>query len=390
MELSCKVQNYAWGKIGSTSKVAQLQKSANPSFAIDENLNYAELWMGTHANAPSVLKTTDKKLSEVISEYPKCLGDKVLKMFGTLPFLFKVLSVNKALSIQAHPSKEHAEQLHAQFPDIYKDPNHKPEMAIALTSFEALCGFRPWPQIFKFIECIPELQAIIGSRNPKDNDLAFIKYAFHKVLTCCTESLKNCLDKLLARLKKSNERDFFCADLIERLHGDFPYDNGILMVYFLNYLKLAPLEAIFLAANEPHAYLFGDLVECMACSDNVVRAGLTPKFIDVETLCNMLIYDGVPTKEKLFCPKQEDDYSVIFRPPVPDFALVQIQVSDNQSSYTTRPRDSASILLVISGKAIYEAGAVVSGTVLFLPANDKITFTKIVESLLIYQAMANV
>ncbi len=51
--------------------------------------------------------------------------------------------MEKALSIQAHPNKAHAEELHAASPHIYKDPNHKPEIAVALTDFEALCGFRP-------------------------------------------------------------------------------------------------------------------------------------------------------------------------------------------------------------------------------------------------------
>lgn len=105
MELTCKVQNYEWGKIGFNSKVAQLQQSANESFSVDENVPYAELWMGTHVNAPSIVKSSNEKLSELLSKRPEYLGEDVLKQFGELPFLFKVLSVNKALSIQAHPAK---------------------------------------------------------------------------------------------------------------------------------------------------------------------------------------------------------------------------------------------------------------------------------------------
>ena len=119
-------------------------------------------------------------------------GDKVLKRFpvkGQLPFLFKVISVNKSLSIQAHPNKvrifqyqfivvsgifvpskktkaslvllqKHAEELHATKPDKYPDDNHKPEMAIALTPFEGMCGFRPKQQILNFfkgkVSCVRE------------------------------------------------------------------------------------------------------------------------------------------------------------------------------------------------------------------------------------------
>lgn len=105
MELICNVQNYEWGKRGSNSKVAQLQKSANKDFEVEESVPYAELWMGTHVKAPSIIKSTNQMLSDAISEHPEFLGDDVLQMFKELPFLFKVLSVDKALSIQAHPSK---------------------------------------------------------------------------------------------------------------------------------------------------------------------------------------------------------------------------------------------------------------------------------------------
>ena len=104
MELECKVQNYAWGKVGNSSKVSQL-KYGN-SECPDVNKEYAELWMGTHPNAPSVVKSTSQLLSDWITSHPESLGQGVRKEFGDkLPFLFKVLSVNKPLSVQAHPNK---------------------------------------------------------------------------------------------------------------------------------------------------------------------------------------------------------------------------------------------------------------------------------------------
>lgn len=143
MELTCAVQNYAWGKSGNASEVALLQSSANSDFKIDESKPYAELWMGTHPNGPSVLTGSGRSLKEHISDNKSFLGEESRAKFGDdLPFLFKVLSVGKALSIQAHPDIELAKKLHAERPDVYKDPNHKPEMAIALTKFEGLCGFR--------------------------------------------------------------------------------------------------------------------------------------------------------------------------------------------------------------------------------------------------------
>lgn len=132
VELKCAVQCYAWGKIGLNSTVAQLALNS-PSFQLEEDKPYSEFWMGTHPNGPSKVLEEEKELllSEWIDANVDVLGNKVKETFdGKLPFLFKVLSINKALSIQAHPDKPHAEFLHDKRPEIYKDPNHKPEMAI--------------------------------------------------------------------------------------------------------------------------------------------------------------------------------------------------------------------------------------------------------------------
>ena len=106
MELKCAVQTYNWGKHGMDSIVATLMKSANADFVVDERKTYAELWMGTHENGPSRLKDTDVSLQKYIQENTKVLGSDTLRMFGSnLPFLFKILSIHKALSIQVHPDK---------------------------------------------------------------------------------------------------------------------------------------------------------------------------------------------------------------------------------------------------------------------------------------------
>jgi len=150
MELSCPVQTYAWGKLGAASAVANLKASSDSAFKVDSSTPYAELWMGTHVNGPARIAGSagGQSLLEYIQTDPKnILGEKIEKEFGgrDLPFLFKVLSVGKALSIQVkkitcaitmltlaplqvHPDKANAERLHASRPDVYKDANHKPEM----------------------------------------------------------------------------------------------------------------------------------------------------------------------------------------------------------------------------------------------------------------------
>ena len=167
LRLQCRPQNYAWGRVGRNSKVARLM--AADGLPVDESLPYAEYWFGTHAAAPSAVvlgKDRTQLLSEWLVQNPSALGrlQPVASRTGQLPFLFKVLSVAKALSIQAHPDKRLAENLHAARPDVYKDDNHKPEMAVALTQFEAMCGFRPLAQIAAHMTTeFPEFGTLIGS-----------------------------------------------------------------------------------------------------------------------------------------------------------------------------------------------------------------------------------
>merc|ERR1711871_247291 len=147
LKLKCKCQSYAWGRIGTNSSAALLAKGGDPEFVLDEEKPYAELWMGTHKNGPSEVDVPSSggtmPLSEYLTNHPEAYGQvKPYPGGGGLPFLFKVLSINTALSIQSHPDKTLAEKLHKERPEVYKDDNHKPEMAVALTPFQAMCGFR--------------------------------------------------------------------------------------------------------------------------------------------------------------------------------------------------------------------------------------------------------
>lgn len=266
MELSCAVQTYAWGKLGGDSEVARLAARACSDWRLEEAAPYAELWMGTHSNGPATLATEQRLLSEHIAAEPECLGAKVRAKFGDqLPFLFKVLSVNKALSIQAHPDKRHAEQLHAERPSVYKDPNHKPEIAIALTHFEGLCGFRPLPEIQNYLATVPELRAVCGKcaaleAAAEDNYQHALKDCFESLMVCSKEVLVQQLDSLQARLSALAAPDSVSA-LFLRLHSQYPGDVGCFVIFFLNVLTLAPGESMFLGPNVPHAYLAGDCVE---------------------------------------------------------------------------------------------------------------------------------
>jgi mannose-6-phosphate isomerase len=160
--LSFSVQNYAWGRFGDDSIISKLKSESDSIFKTDASLPYAELWMGTHVSGPSRL-LNGTTLLEILNKNPNFVG-KVPEGYpiDDLPFLFKILSIRTALSIQSHPDKKLAAELFKSRPDIYKDSNHKPEMAIALTPFEALCGFRPVSEIKEHIIKYPELGDLLG------------------------------------------------------------------------------------------------------------------------------------------------------------------------------------------------------------------------------------
>uniref|UniRef100_A0A8B9CWI3 Mannose-6-phosphate isomerase n=1 Tax=Anser brachyrhynchus TaxID=132585 RepID=A0A8B9CWI3_9AVES len=287
--LACPVQNYSWGKLGLQSEVAQLVASGDPTAHIDPEQPYAELWMGAHPKGDAAIRDNripQKTLGRWIADNPACLGAKVKDAFqGRLPFLFKVLSVRSALSIQAHPNKELAAKLHAQFPQHYPDANHKPEMAIALTPFEGLCGFRPVEEIASFLRAVPELRALVGevaaeqlersaSHDPRGVSAA-LRVCFTRLMKsekkCFVDQLNTLVQRISREAAEGQDTSGSNGDLLLRLHSQFPGDIGCFAVYFLNLVRLEPGEAMFLAANEPHAYLQGDCVECMACSDNTLQ-----------------------------------------------------------------------------------------------------------------------
>ncbi|XP_077264341.1 mannose phosphate isomerase [Temnothorax americanus] len=402
MELKCAIQMYDWGKRGMNSIVASLIKSANADFMVDEQKTYAELWMGTHKNGPSYLKDTDVPLQKYIQENIETLGGNGVQMFGSnLSFLFKVLSISKALSIQVHPDKKKAKELHELYPDIYKDPNHKPELAIALCPFEALCGFRPIDEIKDYLNNISELFAVVGETNvhrlsqAADSTISdALQQCFYSLMTCDSNKVTQQLRSLIDRLHDTDDsyRQWIKADLLERLHGDYPGDVGCFAIYLFNYVTLQPGEAIYIGPNVPHAYLSGDCIECMACSDNVIRAGLTPKLKDVETLIQVLSFECKSSSVKKIQPFREDTFTQVFRPPVSEFAVAKITLPPGRPSYSLKPRNSPSILLIVGGKAKISSKIFSRGSVLFIPANDEVEMKVLCgcHPMLMFQAFSNV
>ncbi|CAN4079964.1 unnamed protein product [Withania somnifera] len=402
VKLMGSVKNYDWGRPAKESCVARLY-SLNSGGKIDENQRYAEFWMGTHDSGPSYVVEERKKtengyayggairekcnLKDWIQKNPSVLGETVLTKWGTqLPFLFKVLSVGKALSIQAHPDKDLAILLHKEQPLVYKDDNHKPEMALALTDFEALCGFISLEELKVIVQTVPEIVEVVGTALAervlnlnKDDEEEKVKLVLRKLFTEMMSASKDLitevLAKLISRLNIKNEVRKLTdkEQLVLGLEKQYPADVGVLAAFLFNYVKLNPGEALYLGANEPHAYVYGECVECMATSDNVVRAGLTPKHRDVRTLCSMLTYrQGNP---EILHGTTINPYTMRYLPPFDEFEVDRCILPPHSIvAFLSAPGPSIFVVMGGEGTMTTTAEAIVAeGDVLFAPANTNIT-----------------
>ena len=221
---------------------------------------------------------------------------------------------------------------------------------------------------------------------------ANLKACFESLMTADKEVIKTSLSSLQATLSSKSSSRSPTEDLFLRLCDQYPGDVGCLLVFLINYIRLKPGEALFLGPNLVHAYLDGDCIECMACSDNVVRSGLTPKLIDTPTLGEMLDYTCMRSEEMLFNPVEESDVTLVYDPPVPDFAVAKLALGQGAEFKYFPTRESASIILVVGGEGSYEVegngekSEFKKGSVIFLGAGEKIGFESTQEKFVAYQA----
>lgn len=356
--------------------------------------------MGTHPSNPSKDLETGRTLLDMIDTNAALLSHSIKARYGAkLPFLFKVLSINKALSIQAHPNKKLAEQLHAKDPKNYPDDNHKPEMTIAVTDFEGLCGFRPLAEIAHFLSAVPALRQLVGEDAAKDF-ITTVEGQETNETPDATSKNKRALQSAFAALMKSEPQEIasaskalvadaetkgadfangglesssgaVLAELVTRLNKQFPEDIGLFVLFFLNYVQLSPGEAMFLKADDIHAYVSGDIIECMAASDNVVRAGFTPKFKDVQTLVDLLTYDYAPIEQQKMEPKEypyavlnskaytSGSEAMLYDPPIEEFSVVRTVLKGDGAKASFDPVDGPSIVICTGGKGKISVGPTV-------------------------------
>ncbi|KAL1748751.1 RmlC-like cupin domain-containing protein [Schizophyllum fasciatum] len=330
VRLACQVQPYSYGKKGSKSLAARYALATpENNFKLDENQEYGEIWMGDHPNGPSKSAATGVELGTLIQQHPdEFLGSKVARKFPNptngqpqLPFLFKVLSFDKALPLQAHPDKKLATQL---FRDEEKkqggehekfvDTNHKPEVAVALSeTFEAFVGFRPAEEIVQFLRDVPELRELVATDVSSSSDLdRELKETFGKTFDADAATVERLTKSLVQRVEKEDDaalgdigKKEGLARVVKKVLAQYPNPTTVdqksmfAAVFFMNFVVAKRGEGIAVPADCIHAYLEGDCIECMATSDNMISCGWQGAMgppDDASLFVKMLLHNPGPSR----------------------------------------------------------------------------------------------
>ncbi|KAK4919861.1 hypothetical protein LTR66_016771 [Elasticomyces elasticus] len=399
IQLKCECSNYPWGKVGEDSLAARLC-SATPynGFKLEKEKSYAEMWMGTYPTTPSYVLKTGELLQDVINANKEQLvGKTVLDKFGAdLPFLPKILSIQKALPLQIHPDIELSKKLHKENPDQFGDTNHKPEIAVALSFFEAFCGFKPKSDIQQLLELEPLKQF-----RPKDSQWtdSTMRELCKNMLVAPEKTVADTL-KALGDLPKSQFGSHsHIPELVPRLISQYGQaDNGSLVTLILmNFLTFQPGEAICIPADGIHAYLKGDIVECMARSDNVLNTGFCPRADrdSVDLFVSALTFKQHDSKKPLL-DRVDSEYSTTgkttaFKPPMGEFNMLVTQLGKGDKD-TIKEIPGPSVAFMTSGGGRMTADGkttdIKAGYIYFIGQGVEVSYESSSSDFAIYRAYA--
>jgi mannose-6-phosphate isomerase len=356
------LRTYAWG---SHTAIAEFTGRHSPTPHPE-----AELWLGAHPGDPAWLEGDggERSLLDTITSDPEGqLGAATRERFGdTLPFLAKVLAADEPLSLQAHPSatqamegfaREDQQGIPVSAPTRnYRDRSHKPELIVALGTFEALAGFRPVARSVELLRALtvadldPFVNLLTGQA-----DADGLRALFTTWITAPQAALDVLVPAVLdgaVNYLRSGATEFAIeAKTTLQLGELYPGDAGVLASMLLNRITLKPGEGIYLPAGNLHAYLHGVGFEVMANSDNVLRGGLTPKHVDVPELLRVL--DFTPTDEAALKPRTvRDGIELVYDTPAAEFAVSVLHLDGRELGHQTDAparHDGPQVLLCTEG-----------------------------------------
>jgi mannose-6-phosphate isomerase len=331
-------QQYDWGSTTDIPHLLGADADGRP---------WAEWWLGTHPGAPSHLAN----------------GELLADVAGQLPFLLKLLAADRPLSLQTHPDaataqagweRENAAGVPLDHPHrTYRDPYAKPELLCALTPFDVLCGFRP----------VADTLALLGTLGC----LALAERLEHAGLAVTLHDLYHgdpaLVGPSIAACATAATPE---AELVRRLAEQYPGEPSVVVTLLLHRLTLQPGEAVYLDPGNLHAYVRGFGVEIMGASDNVIRGGLTSKFVDVDEL--LRVVRAQPLADPVVRALDDGDGWSHYPTPGAPFTLRRLELNGVDTIRTiraTRP----SLVLCTAG----DAQSLRQGDTVYLAPGDEIT-----------------
>ncbi|MET9888269.1 mannose-6-phosphate isomerase, class I [Streptomyces sp. NPDC006430] len=367
--LTNTIRPYAWGSTTAIPRLLGVEPTGEPQ---------AEMWMGAHPGAPSRLDrgAGETTLADVIAADPEReLGAATVAKFGSrLPFLLKILAAGAPLSLQVHPDLEQARAGYADEERRgvpidaahrnYKDPNHKPEMICALTPFDGLCGFRPPAEAAALLAGleVDSLKPYVDLLRAQPQEAA-LREMLTAVLTADRAEMARTVAEAAAAAERIGGPYAPYASLVHH----FPGDPGVIAAMLLNHVRLQPGEAMFLGAGVPHAYLDGLGVELLANSDNVLRAGLTPKHVDVPELLKIVKLEaGDPAVQR-----PEGNGEEVYESPIDEFRLSRFALAPGAAPRVL-PDATPQILLCTAGRPTAGDMMLAPGDSVFVPAGETV------------------
>ncbi|RWA06092.1 hypothetical protein EKO27_g9009 [Xylaria grammica] len=362
-QLAGTCNEYPWGRKGTDSLAARLcEKTPGTNFKLDPEKNYSEMWFGDYPDFPGRKLDSGELLADVLQrDRDRLLGKKVVTHFdGQLPYLPKILSIAKALPLQVHPNKDLAAKLREKDPQSFTDANHKPEIALALSKFEVFAGFKPLEEVAPLFKLEPLKRFDPEGSGKWTNET--LRNVTRDLLKLDLETVKS----IQSDLSKIPRGEFggaaYILDLLPRLQNQYgPEDAGSLVALLcMNYMVFSAGDAIYIPADGIHAYLAGDIVECMARSNNVLNVGFCPPADrnNVDTFANTLTFKAHSKQDVILpsnkCDKSRNGKTVVYKPPMSEFDMLKTDLAAGESDEITAS-EGPGVMIVTSGNGVLRA-----------------------------------
>ncbi|KAJ3578762.1 hypothetical protein NPX13_g1808 [Xylaria arbuscula] len=362
-QLAGTCNEYPWGKQGTESLAAKLcEKTPGTDFKIDPKKSYSEMWFGDYSDFPGRKLDSGELLADVLQkDKQRLLGKKVITQFDSqLPYLPKILSIAKALPLQLHPNKDLATKLHEKDPENFTDPNHKPEIAVALSKFEVFAGFKPLDEIAPLFKLEPLKK--FGPNGSGEWTNETLRHATRELLKLDLKEVRALQTDLSLISRERYGISAYILDLLPRLQDQYgPEDAGsIVALLCMNFMVFGPGDAIYIPADGIHAYFSGDIVECMARSNNVLNVGFCPPADrnNVDMFANTLTFKA-HSRDDVILPttkyeKSANGKTVAYKPPMSEFDMLRTDLKKGESDKISGS-EGPDVMIVTSGKGLLRA-----------------------------------